>query len=299
MRKFNKYKVVFSDSEHIGLFAGILLRAIRDRPRHVLLAHHLTPRKKHAFMFLAKEGVDQLIVHSPAQRDFAISRLGVDPASLVVLPYQVDTTYWTPEPAVPSNFIVTAGLECRDYETLIEAVEDLPLKVYIGAASNWSRKSNTLADRPLPANITASSYSYRELRSLYARSLFVVVPLLNVDFQAGITTILEAMAMQRAVILTRTMGQSEVISGPMWTAEMNDWPSHLRIEQSSGIYVTPRDAAGLRSAIKYLQNHPEVAAVLGANGRAQVEANWGLEAFTARFADVIRNVAASGLRDSH
>jgi hypothetical protein len=39
-----------------------------------------------------------------------------------------------------------------------------------------------------------------------ARSSVVVVPLFDVDFHAGITTILEAMAMGKAVIVTHSMG---------------------------------------------------------------------------------------------
>jgi hypothetical protein len=36
------------------------------------------------------------------------------------------------------------------------------------------------------------------------------VPLLDVPFQAGVTTILEAMAMEKTVICSRTLGQTDV-----------------------------------------------------------------------------------------
>jgi hypothetical protein len=116
------YDVVFSDSEHVGLMVGIVLRGLRVRPRHVVLAHHLTPKKKHIFFALAKAQIDRLILHSPAQRELALTRLGMRPEKVEVLPYQVDTQYWKPEARPQDVMIATAGLECRDYLTLLEAV---------------------------------------------------------------------------------------------------------------------------------------------------------------------------------
>ena len=68
-----------------------------------------------------------------------------------------------------------------------------------GAASSivslTARVPGWIANDALPPNVTARPYGYRELRDLYASSFCVVVPLYENDFQAGVTTILEAMAM--------------------------------------------------------------------------------------------------------
>ena len=53
--------------------------------------------------------------------------------------------------------------------------------------------------------------TFAELRALYARSRFVVVPLLPSDIDNGITSILEAFAMGKAVICTETAGQIGVL----------------------------------------------------------------------------------------
>ena len=53
-----------------------------------------------------------------------------------------------------------------------------------------------MAERPdWPANLKFEAYDYMSLRRLYASARLVIVPLLPVDFQAGITVVLEAMAM--------------------------------------------------------------------------------------------------------
>lgn len=287
-RRASEYDTIFSDGEHMGLLLGILLAFKRDRPRHVMLGHSLSAWKKRPLAALAKGGIDALVVHCSQQLDFAIHSLLFDPARVYLMPYHVDIGFWQPQPAGDDLLIVTAGLEQRDYDTLIEAVRDLPVGVRVGAASHWSRNPNRLRGRRLPANMTVGAYSYLQLRDLYARARFVVVPIRNVDFQAGITTILEAMAMGKAVIATRTRGQRETVVGPVWRAGQTAWPGDgPSPEDATGVYVPPGDADALRSAISFLLARPELAAVMGANGRRFVEQQVNIDRFVARLAPII------------
>src|SRR5439155_16317702 len=100
--------------------------------------------------------------------------------------------------------ICSAGLEFRDYPTLIQAAGSLGLHVDIAAASPWSQRSNLAEQVPLPANVSVGRRSYAELRELYDRAAFVVVPVFDVDFQAGSLVMYEAMAMGKAIVATRT-----------------------------------------------------------------------------------------------
>ena len=288
-RRSRGYQTVFSDGEHFGLLLGMLLRARRNRPRHVLLAHHLTPKKKHPFARLARPAIDALIVHADLQRRLAVEKLSFAPERVYHLPYQADQDFWRPEGRQPgSALICSAGLECRDYATVIDAIEGLPVSFYIGAASHWSSKRNLLEGRPLPDQVHVDTYDYLALRDLYARSRFVVVPLFDVDFQAGITLILEAMAMAKGVVVTRTQGQRDVVVGPVWEGGNVSWPADgPPPEQSSGVYVAPGDVDAWRGAIRFLLEHPDVAARLGANGRLAVEQHYTVEQFAERLAELI------------
>jgi glycosyltransferase involved in cell wall biosynthesis len=62
--------------------------------------------------------------------------------------------------------------------------------------------------RAFPPTSPSQQLSQLGLRDLYSQSRFVVVPLHEVDFDAGVTTLTEAMAMGKAVIVTRTRGRS-------------------------------------------------------------------------------------------
>jgi glycosyltransferase involved in cell wall biosynthesis len=293
-RLAGRYDVVFTDNERVGAFLGILLSGRRTRPAHVMLGHHLTPSKKRPWLLLARAGIDRLIVHSEAQGRVACDRLGLHADKVEVLPYQVDTEFWQPLGLPQEGTVCSAGLECRDYPTLLAAADSLPAQVRIAAASHWSRKRSRINREVVPPNVDVRPYAYPELRELYDRSRFVVAPLVDTDFQAGITSILEAMAMAKAVVVSGTRGLPRVVIGPDWAADQVHWPDRgPRPAESTGIYVPPGDPGALRSAMQFLLQRPELVATLGRNGRAAAEQEYDTIQFVRRFSQAILRTAAS------
>jgi glycosyltransferase involved in cell wall biosynthesis len=126
---------------------------------------------------------------------------------------------------------------------------------------------------PLPESITVSRLSPVELRALYARSRFVVIPLLESDSDNGLTVLLEAMAMGKAVICSRIKGQVDVIQ-----------------EGVTGIFVPQGDPEALRAAILRLWNDPEEAERMGRAGRKFVEENTTWDSFVANVKAVVEEV---------
>jgi glycosyltransferase involved in cell wall biosynthesis len=139
------------------------------------------------------------------------------------------------------------------------AVKDLDLQVVIAAASPWSKRPDTTTEQEIPDNILVQRFSQFELRELYAMSCFFVMPLHNVNFQAGVTALLEAMAMEKAVICSQTPGQTDVV-----------------VEGETGRYVPPEDPVALRSAILDLLHNKAEAKQLGQNGRKRIEQKMSL-----------------------
>lgn len=325
-RRRRQYDVLYSDAELVSLPLGLLLKLgslLGGRPRHVALAHRLSPLKKRLLVSLgAGGGIDTLIVHSTAQYDLARQLFGHGRTRVVKLPYFVDTRFWKPGPGtslrpstVPARpLICSTGQECRDFGTLIRAVDGLEADVRItagsapmiaGASAQTQRRSArqaaslaALAD--LPDNLVIGRCKdYAELRQLYASSRFVIVPLQPVDFQAGVTVVLEAMSMGKAVIVSATPGQTDVVrerpqSGDQPERELPPGfvdPPYAELELgglATGIYVAPGEPDDLRRATQYLLDHPEVADELGRNGRRVAESVFTLEHFAQRFAAAIR-----------
>jgi glycosyltransferase involved in cell wall biosynthesis len=154
----------------------------------------------------------------------------------------------------------------RDYPTLIEAVRGAPIRLRIAAGSPWIAGDLKPA-ASLPSNVEWGKYSRFDLRALYVRSAVCVVPIQENDYQTGISTILEMMAMGKCVIATRTRGQTDTL-----------------VDGVNGIYVPPGDPAALRAAIVRALDRPEETARIGAAARRYIEENATLDLFVDRVA---------------
>lgn len=278
----HRYQVIFTDGEQVGIPLALLLKAARaKRLRHLMIVHVLSIKKKMLFfdLFRLQSHIDTFFVYSTWQKQFIQQRWQPAPEQVVFTPFMVDAEFFSLKHVTPQRrrMICAVGLEFRDYRTLIEAVRGLDVEVIIAAASPWSKRADSTADQALPPNVSVRRYSQFELRQLYADSLFVVMPLYNVDFQAGVTAILEAMAMERALICSRTPGQTDVI-----------------VEEATGLYVAPGDASALRAAIQRLLDDPQAAARMGQAGRATIEREMSLDCYVERLTTFVQPAAQTG-----
>lgn len=279
-RQRRRYDAVFTDGEHVGLPLALLCRLTFARPfAHVMIVHILSVPKKAALFRWFRLGryIDTMYVYATAQQRFVVDELAFPADRVVLTTFMVDTDFFRPD-AVPvqrRRMICSAGLERRDYPTLIEAVRGLDVHVVIAAASPWSKQSDSSEGAALPANVERTSLSLFELRQLYADAELVVMPLVDTEFQAGVTTILEAMAMGRSVVCSRTRGQTDVLTDGV-----------------TGVYVPPGDAAALRAAIVRLLADPGEAERIGAAARADVVRTADVRVYAERLAGGVAAAAA-------
>jgi glycosyltransferase involved in cell wall biosynthesis len=187
----------------------------------------------------------------------------------------VDERFWRPRAADGIGtraYLLAVGAEARDYPTLVRALAGLDVDAELAIGTSVLGHHRRLFGSMLRGTAAAVTHvsharvtvhqqlSHRELRRLYAGARFVVVPLLNVDFDAGVTTITEAMAMGKAVVVTRTGGQVDIVR-----------------HGDTGLYVPPGDPVALRAALSYLLDNPAEAERMGRAGRAMVEARHTLD----------------------
>lgn len=275
-----RYKLIFTDGEQIGLPLAALLKFLGTgrRPHHLMITHIISVPKK--MFFLDRLGVqshiDRFLVYATAQKQFIERRWKIPAERVVLTPFMVDSNFFSPDQVESDSkepMICAVGLERRDYPTLLKAVEGLPVKVIIAAASPWSKRSDSTQGQVIPANVEVRRFTQFELRQLYADSRFLVMPLENVEFQAGITAILEAMAMERAVVCSRTPGQTDAV-----------------IDGETGLYVAPGDPLALRAALERLLNQPEEATRMGQSGRRVVLQQMSLERYAHGLSGIVREL---------
>jgi glycosyltransferase involved in cell wall biosynthesis len=252
-----RYDAIISWAEHLGLSFALLLKLTNSQVPHITIWSWISKRKKAEILRRVHSHIDRIILMSSVQYNFAVNDLGLPCTKFELLKWPVDQKFWRPL-RVQTDMICTAGREMRDYGTLIKAMKGLNIRCHIAASAVPGKKDVWMqavqnAGPNIP-NVTVGKKSYGELRELYARSRFVVVPLLPTDTDNGTTTILEAMSMGKAVICSRVKGQSDVVE-----------------DGKTGIFVPPLDSEALRDAIKFLWAKPDIAERMGREGRRHIE----------------------------
>lgn len=281
-----RYRHVVAWADRVGLELALLLKAARSRRDLVLVSNWLAGPSKRVFLerLRVQSHVGTIIGYGSVQLELAAERYGIPREKMHVALQPVDERFFQPvETPRGSDLVCAVGCVSgyRDYRTLVEAVRGLDARFELAVGSlilsaDDRQRRAALFEAAIPAELLPPNVAYRydlppgELRDLYASSRFAVIPLEDVDFDAGVTSITEAMAMGKAVVTTRNRGQVDVITDGV-----------------DGIYVPPKDPGALREAIVHLLDHPEEAERLGAAGRAAVLERHTLDGYVARVAAIV------------
>jgi len=279
-RRRREYDVVVTWAEKytIGVAAALLLR--RRRPLHVAILDWVSKPVVRIPLRVVRAGVDEVLTWSSVQARVAVERIGFRPDQVHRIEHPVDEEFFSPRPG-DTRTVVSAGETQRDFPTLVAAVRDTGIPTVI--AANLVGSFDGLRTRLVDARealghtegIHVGPLAPEELRAAYADALVVVVPLVQADNNAGISVILEAMAMGRPVITSRTVGQVDVVAHGV-----------------TGLYVPPGDAAALRSAILRLRDDPTEAARMGARAREEVLRHHRTADFVSALTSQVRRMPA-------
>lgn len=288
LRHIKDDDVVYATGEDVGFPLAAMMRARHlTRPRLIVrleepnygrtvwrrLAYNL-----HRHYALAR--IDKLVCRTSAHLQFLHSVDRVPMSKLVVVKEPVDPAFFSAtaadeppglESIAHKPYIVSAGLEMRDYPTLIEAVRGLPVNLIIGAGSPWSHSRFDGRDRGrMPPNVHVSSFLPTQMRDLYRFAAFVVVPIKPTLRTCGVSVMLEAWSMERAVIVSRTTGLLDYVT-----------------EDEDALFVDPYNVQALRTRIAYLLEHRDVAERLGRNGRVLVEREHALPEYVRQIGSIM------------
>ncbi len=263
----------FATAENTALPLALLLK-LRATGTLVLIGHRLTTpgKRRLACWFRLFDRIGALLCYSRQQEQFARERLGARPGQVRRIAFQVDERFFTPaETVAAGRGVVSVGRELRDYPTLFAALDGTDIPVTVVASSPWSRRQDRTQGRALPSNVALKrGLSSVELRDLYRQAAVVVVPLMNVDWPAGVTSLFEAQACGRPVVVSASAGILDSLQG------------------ETALTVPCGDAAALRGAVQRLLDHPDEAAALGRRGREAVLRACTLDQFVARIAETCR-----------
>ena len=277
--KLTANDVVFCVGEDIGFPLALLVAQKRLGTKVVVsvMAPNRLRVRGVLKLFNLQKTIPLFFVNTKLKAQSLREWLSVPDDRVRILPEQTDVRFFNPgEPTRQAGKPILAGggMEQRDYTTLAEATKTMDVDVRISAVSpNASANTSVSFPDPVPGNMQIDRYEWQELRQLYRDASVVVVSLLPNDYSAGLTTMVEAMACRRPVIISRTPGLAEEL-----------------IDQGLVVGVPPLDSDALRLAIKTLLNDPEYAEKMAQRGYDAVMANFTSERHVQYLANHIKQL---------
>lgn len=196
----------------------------------------------------------------------------VNPRRLHHLPFGVDAAFWSASgPGEVGRVLVVGNDRDRDHATAVRAaglaqraVRSLRLRLV----------THHQVDVPGDLGDQRQQLSHGDLRREYQRARVCAVAVKPNLHCSGITTVLEAMACGRPVVVTDTPGMRDYVS-----------------DGEHGLLVPPGDAEAMADAITALLRDPDRAQALGSAGRERVAKAFTTRAQAARLAELIHGAA--------
>jgi len=205
---------------------------LESAPRHV---------RDEAVDYLSR--ADGLLAVGHAEVEYLRS-LGLEQAEY--LPFGIDADYWSPVDVPIEDYVLAIGSDhYRDFDTLVKACP-YPMKIMT--------RNLGLVTVPIPENVTFVQGDTADMKQLIAQARVTVVPLQNSLQPSGQNTIMQAMAMEKPVIISRTRGT--------WTDILEDG--------KNCVYVPHSDVQALNEAIHRLFDDPSLSIKIGRNARKAV-----------------------------
>lgn len=278
-----RYDMVISMSERIAVPLGLILP---PKVKHIAILLNALSRKWLSLIRFSKvyQRWDKIITNSYAEAEVLRYSLKIDPDQITTIHNCIDLEFYNPSIVKSSEqsnelFMMSQGLSKRDYPTLIRALWQLPhVKCHISAVSAWDKHKSGYEGLEIPDNVSMKSYDHPyQIRNALADCQFLVIPLKNEVgmWCAGSTSVLEAQAMGKPIIVTNLPGISEYVK-----------------DKETGFLVDGNDASMLAEKIDFLWQNSNKAKIMGKNGQAWIRENFSRKNWTNKMAEVIGELSA-------
>lgn len=251
-----RYEYVFTVENDFNSFAVSFWQTVlfMRKPKHVIISfimrektQRLPSRLKFAVMRFLFFSVHKAVCSARMEVNYYQNVFQWPHGKAVFVPILTAREHLDHATEDTDGFIFAGGRVYRDYHTLAEALANTPYRAVVVA----DREVPVLQDHP---NIKPLfRIPLEDFNSLLSRSRIVIVPLEDKPFSIGQTVILQAMALGKPVIATKT-------------AATVDYIDHLE----SGMLVKPNDPIGLRKAIDQLMCDEQLRVRLATNGKDRV-----------------------------
>ncbi len=279
--RFFKYDVIFTSTAFGSLLVKSMFRL--RKPKWIMFDFSITGMigdaktfRQKVFRFMVTHGADGIITLSKEEEKKAKKMFPKLANRIQYIPLGTDVSYYSPDSSVlEDGGILSVGRDpYRDFGTLISAVHDIDIPVLI-----ITKPANVAKYLPLSKNIQTKTVTTPELLREYRKAKIVVLPLAMKDRLnegVGCSTLMEMMAMGKAIIATRTFTMESYIT-----------------DGENGVLVPEGDKEALKKAIMDLWNDEAKRKRLGNSAREFAVKYCDAEKFTENLADYFKKIESS------
>jgi glycosyltransferase involved in cell wall biosynthesis len=280
LRELNRADVVFSTVDTVGLPLMLLKRARLVRPHVVYVAIGLPERldklgsdRMRRLYARALGDANAIVTYAQSEADRLRQWLGVHAPSVLFIPFGVDVDVFRPLPEAAEVDVLSVGADPRrDFELLLAVARRRPdLSFRIVAGADHARSL-----RGLPSNVELETdIPLEQVRDRLARARVVVLPVRDNSYSGATTVLLQAMAMAKPVVVSRTAAIS--------TGYGLEDGVNCRL-------VAPGDVAAFERATLELVTDAGAASLLGAHARDTVVSQLSWKRYTDALWEVLSAV---------
>lgn len=286
LRAWRKIDAVYA-THYKGLETIILLRALGLFRKPIVVWHHqpvITPssRWREWGGRLFYRGMDRMIFFSQKLVDDSLHSPKARPERLVVGHWGADLDFYDRLMThTERRGFISTGKERRDMVTLVNAFNAtrLPLVIYVGINPDpkvYNPNLEVFKTLHTNDNVRVEKVTGLlpyELALEVDKAACVVICCKRTRYTAGLTTVVEALAMGLPVVCSRN---------PQIPIDFD--------AEGCGISVDYYDTAGWTRAVEYIASHPDEAREMGRRGRALAERVFNDRQCAKEVANVIRSV---------
>jgi glycosyltransferase involved in cell wall biosynthesis len=287
LHRANRADVVLSTVDTVGIPLLLLKRARRVRPPLVYVAiglperlARLRSRRMRRLYASALGSCAAVVAYSEQEAEDIRAWVAANGGSARVefVPFGVDARSLAPDGGQGSGVVSVGADPHRDFELLVRVAGRMPdVQFRIVTTADHARG---LTSRP--ANVALESdLPFEEMRRRLLDARLVALPVRENSYSGATTVLLQAMALEKPVVVTRT---SAIASG------------YGLVDGENVRLVAPGDEQGFERALADVLRDDLHARSLGASARTTVERELTWERYVGRIEELLRDAAAAPAR---
>jgi glycosyltransferase involved in cell wall biosynthesis len=234
---------------------------------------------------VAVKSMDAIICYTSAQRSWWANNVGFTKSIFIPYGWGFADVRYAPESVInalldaaktdDTDYVFSGGYIARDYKTLLRAASDLSLRVVLVVGFDPITGKNGLEDVVLSEKVKVySDIPPSHFRELMSKARIVVLAMQDKPYCAGTMVLLNAMAMGKPIIVTRTAGTIDYVE-----------------DGKTALLVEPGNVSQLKEKISLILKDVDLQRTLGKNARAKWQREFTVSTMRGKIYDLLAGVS--------